>query len=92
MPEFGARPSSTIDIPRLDNPASYRDLAYAALKRAITAKDIYDRPDEIRLADLVSFFLLPDRRGYRGRQLLIDARPSLRMPAPIMPSTAGFRT
>src|ERR1700723_2372622 len=41
--------SPTFDIPRLDSPASYRDLAYAALKRAITAIDIYDRPDEVRL-------------------------------------------
>jgi len=49
MPEASPRHSSTIDIPRLDNPASYRDLAYAALKRAITAIDIYDRPDEVRL-------------------------------------------
>jgi DNA-binding GntR family transcriptional regulator len=49
MPEAGARSSPTLDIPRLDNPASYRDLAYAALKRAITAIDIYDQPDEVRL-------------------------------------------
>jgi DNA-binding GntR family transcriptional regulator len=49
MPEAGPRPNSALDIPRLDNPASYRDLAYAALKRAITAIDIYDRPEEVRL-------------------------------------------
>jgi DNA-binding GntR family transcriptional regulator len=49
MPEAGARSSPTLDIPRLDNPASYRDLAYAALKRAITAMDIYDHAREIRL-------------------------------------------
>ena len=36
-------------MPRLDNPTSYRDLAYAALKRAITAMDIYDHAQEIRL-------------------------------------------
>src|SRR5436305_4135706 len=39
----------TIDVPRLDTSTSFRDLAYAALKRAITAMDIYDHPEEIRL-------------------------------------------
>ena len=34
---------------RLDEQPSYRDQAYAALKRAITAMDIYDHPEEIRL-------------------------------------------
>jgi DNA-binding GntR family transcriptional regulator len=49
MPEASPRPSSTLDIPRLDTQSSFRDLAYAALKRAITAIDIYDQPDEVRL-------------------------------------------
>jgi DNA-binding GntR family transcriptional regulator len=49
MTEASPRPSSTIDIPRLDTQSTFRDLAYAALKRAITAIDIYDRPDEVRL-------------------------------------------
>jgi DNA-binding GntR family transcriptional regulator len=49
MPEVSARPSPSLDMPRLDTQASFRDLAYAALKRAITAIDIYDRPDEVRL-------------------------------------------
>jgi DNA-binding GntR family transcriptional regulator len=49
MPEVSLRPGPTLDIPRLDNPATFRDLAYTALKRAITAIDIYDRPDEVRL-------------------------------------------
>src|ERR1700722_3792508 len=49
MPEASPRPTSTLDMPRLDTRASYRDLAYAALKRAITAMDIYDHPEEIRL-------------------------------------------
>lgn len=40
MPEASARSSSTLDVPRLDTQASFRDLAYAALKRAITAIDI----------------------------------------------------
>ena len=47
MPESSAR--ATLDIPRLDAQSTFRDLAYAALKRAITAIDIYDRPDEVRL-------------------------------------------
>jgi DNA-binding GntR family transcriptional regulator len=34
---------------RLDVQPSYRDQAYVALKRAITAMDIYDHPEEIRL-------------------------------------------
>ena len=54
MPEANARPVEkldrpTLDMPRLDTQASFRDLAYAALKRAITKIDIYDRPDEVRL-------------------------------------------
>ncbi|HZK90234.1 MAG TPA: GntR family transcriptional regulator [Stellaceae bacterium] len=49
MPEASTRPSSTLDMPRLDTSTSYRDLAYAALKRAITAMDIYDHAQEIRL-------------------------------------------
>src|SRR5579863_5295789 len=43
------RPSAAIDMPRLDPQSTFRDLAYAALKRAITAMDIYDHPQEIRL-------------------------------------------
>jgi DNA-binding GntR family transcriptional regulator len=54
MPEADARASTTIaspaiDIPRLDTQSTFRDLAYAALKRAITAIDIYDTPEEVRL-------------------------------------------
>jgi DNA-binding GntR family transcriptional regulator len=49
MPEASPRPSSTLDIPRLDTQSTFRDLAYAALKRAITAMDIYDHAQEIRL-------------------------------------------
>ena len=49
MPEALATLAPKLDIPRLDTQSTFRDLAYAALKRAITAMDIYDRPDEIRL-------------------------------------------
>jgi DNA-binding GntR family transcriptional regulator len=49
MSEVGSRPGPTLDVPRLDTSATFRDLAYAALKRAITAMDIYDHPQEIRL-------------------------------------------
>jgi DNA-binding GntR family transcriptional regulator len=49
MPEASPRPSPTLDVPRLDTGTSFRDLAYAALKRAITAMDIYDHTQEIRL-------------------------------------------
>jgi len=43
------RPGPAIDIPRLETQSTFRDLAYAALKRAFTAMDIYDHPEEIRL-------------------------------------------
>ena len=49
MSEAKLRPSPTIDVPRLDTSTSFRKEAYAALKRAITAMDIYDHADEIRL-------------------------------------------
>jgi DNA-binding GntR family transcriptional regulator len=49
MSEASPHPSPTLDVPRLDAQPSYRDQAYAALKRAITAMDIYDHPQEIRL-------------------------------------------
>jgi DNA-binding GntR family transcriptional regulator len=49
MPEAGTRPIPTLDVPRLDAATTFRKEAYAALKRAITAIDIYDHPHEIRL-------------------------------------------
>jgi DNA-binding GntR family transcriptional regulator len=49
MSETNPRPSSTLDIPRLDTSTSFAKEAYAALKRAITAVDIYDHRQEIRL-------------------------------------------
>jgi DNA-binding GntR family transcriptional regulator len=49
MPEITPRPSPTIDVPRLDTSTTFRKEAYAALKRAITAMDIYDHAQEIRL-------------------------------------------
>ena len=49
MPEAAARAAGALDIARLDTQSTFRDLAYAALKRAITALDIYNSPDEVRL-------------------------------------------
>jgi DNA-binding GntR family transcriptional regulator len=49
MPEASPRPSPTLDMPRLDTSTSFAKEAYAALKRAITAMDIYDHTQEIRL-------------------------------------------
>ena len=54
MSEVSARPGEKVDrpaldIPRLDTSTTFRKEAYAALKRAITAMDIYDHPQEIRL-------------------------------------------
>jgi DNA-binding GntR family transcriptional regulator len=42
-------PDLPIEVPRLDIANSVAKEAYAALKRAITAMDIYDTPQEIRL-------------------------------------------
>src|ERR1700720_3832718 len=49
MPEISARSAPSLDVPRLDTSTSFAKEAYAALKRAITAIDIYDHPDEVRL-------------------------------------------
>lgn len=49
MPEASPRPSLTLDMPRLDTSTSFAKEAYAALKRAITAMDIYGHGQEIRL-------------------------------------------
>lgn len=49
MPEADQRPILALDVPRLDTGTSFAKEAYAALKRAITAMDIYDHPNEIRL-------------------------------------------
>src|SRR6202521_1701416 len=49
MPEASPHPSSTLDMSRLDTSSSFAKEAYAALKRAITAMDIYDHAQEIRL-------------------------------------------
>src|ERR1700740_1450277 len=49
MTDTGPRPSPTIDVPRLDTGSTFAKEAYAALKRAICAMDIYDNPAEIRL-------------------------------------------
>jgi DNA-binding GntR family transcriptional regulator len=49
MPDGTARTTPKLDIPRLDTSTSFAKEAYAALKRAITAIDIYGHPDEVRL-------------------------------------------
>src|ERR1700756_4185908 len=49
MSEAFRRPSPTLDVSRLDTSSSFAKEAYAALKRAITAMDIYDHAQEIRL-------------------------------------------
>ena len=49
MSDSSSRSNPTIDVPRLDTSTSFRKEAYAALKRAITAMDIYDHAREIRL-------------------------------------------
>src|ERR1700738_4855075 len=53
MPEASPRSPEklrpALDMPRLDTSSSFAKEAYAALKRAITAMDIYDHAEEIRL-------------------------------------------
>ncbi|HEX3860832.1 MAG TPA: GntR family transcriptional regulator [Stellaceae bacterium] len=49
MFDANPRPSPTLEVPRLDTGSTFRKEAYAALKRAITAMDIYDHAQEIRL-------------------------------------------
>lgn len=49
MPNVMPRPVPVLDMPRLDTETTFRKEAYAALKRAITAMDIYDHAEEIRL-------------------------------------------
>src|SRR5229473_8513324 len=49
MPAAISRPNPILDVSRLDTQSTFRDLAYTALKRAITAMDIYDHAQEIRL-------------------------------------------
>jgi DNA-binding GntR family transcriptional regulator len=49
MPEIAPQPTPTLEVPRLDTGSTFAKEAYAALKRAITAMDIYDHAHEIRL-------------------------------------------
>ena len=43
MSDAAPRPNPTLDVPRLDTETTFRKEAYTALKRAITAMDIYDQ-------------------------------------------------
>ena len=49
MSDAAPRPNPTLDVPRLDTETTFRKEAYTALKRAITAMDIYGHAQEIRL-------------------------------------------
>ncbi|HUC11827.1 MAG TPA: GntR family transcriptional regulator [Stellaceae bacterium] len=49
MSDASVRPSPALAVSRLDTGTTFRREAYAALKRAITAMDIYDHAQEIRL-------------------------------------------
>src|SRR5438045_1709125 len=49
MTEAGLRSAPKLAVPRLDTSTSFAKEAYAALKRAITAIDIYDHAGEVRL-------------------------------------------
>ena len=49
MPDATQRPGPAFEVPRLDTGTTFAKEAYAALKRAICAMDIYASPREIRL-------------------------------------------
>ncbi len=54
MPAAAPRPAEkperpTLEVPRLDTGTSFAKEAYTALKRAITAMDVYDHAQEVRL-------------------------------------------
>src|SRR5579885_2999927 len=49
MADIAPRSSASLAVPRLDTGTTFAKEAYAALKRAITAMDIYDHREEIRL-------------------------------------------
>src|ERR1700758_1196467 len=84
MPEVSARPVEKLDrpildMPRIDTQSTFRDLAYAALKRAITAMDIYDRPEEIRLDErALSADLGVSRTPIREAMTLLEQEGFLR--------------
>jgi DNA-binding GntR family transcriptional regulator len=48
-PRFPEKLPSRLDVPRLDTSTSFAKEAYAVVKRAITAMDIYDHAGEVRL-------------------------------------------
>ena len=83
MPEASPRPSPTLDVPRLDTSISFRKEAYAAQKRAVTAMDICDHPQEIRLdreamtlLDQEGFVRAPDRAAASSSCARRSARSS----------------
>ena len=49
MAEGLSRNGSKLEVERLESPASFRTQAYCALKRAITAVDIYGQGEDFRL-------------------------------------------
>src|SRR5260370_18705929 len=81
MPEARPRPTSILDIPRLDTSTSFAKEAYAALKRAITAIDIYDHPDEVRLDERrLSQDLGVSRTPIREAMTLLEQEGFVRTP------------
>jgi DNA-binding GntR family transcriptional regulator len=75
--EATARPR--LDVQPLNTTLSFRNQAYAALKRAITEADIYGRPDEIRLDErALSAQLGVSRTPVREAMTLLEQEGFLR--------------
>jgi DNA-binding GntR family transcriptional regulator len=68
-----------LDVQPLNTTLSFRNQAYAALKRAITEADIYGRPDEIRLDErALSAQLGVSRTPVREAMTLLEQEGFLR--------------
>src|ERR1700747_3159499 len=81
MPEASSHPSPILDVPRLDTCTPFRKEAYAALKRAITAMDIYDHAHEIRLDERrLSEGLGVSRTPIREAMTLLEQEGFVRTP------------
>ena len=79
MPEGSG--TAKLDIQRLDTNTSFRKEAYAVLKRAITAIDIYDHPGEVRLDERrLSEDLGVSRTPIREAVTLLEQEGFVRIP------------
>jgi len=69
--------ASTLAVRPIDTGSSFRTLAYARLREAIAAADIYGRPDEIRLDERqLAAALGVSRTPIREAMTLLERRAS----------------